>query len=113
MSSSASAPVRPAATVTAGLVITAATGSSADRPAATTRERKSRSVRIPSSSPASTTTHVTPAAVMRCAASRIVASGAQTTSGRRTSFSTGWSAGSVAGSRAGASRPRASSDRER
>ena len=71
---------------TAGAVMAAATGSSGDMPSAITRVRRSRSVRIPSPiPPPSTTTHVAPAAVIRCAASRIVVSGAQTTSGRRTS----------------------------
>ena len=88
MSSSASAPVRSADTVTAGAVMAAATGSSADMPSAITRVRRSRSVRIPSPSRRRRRRRTSPRPRSSAAPpSRIVVSGAQTTSGRRTSAS--------------------------
>ncbi len=60
ISSSASVPGRSAATVHAGALITSDSGVSGPAPAATTRVRMSRSVTMPSVSPRSTTTHVTP-----------------------------------------------------
>ena len=82
MSSSTSPPRRSAGTVYAGALIAAETGAPVSTPAATTRERRSRSVMIPSvPSPRSTTTEVAPASAIRRAASRIDVSGEQITSG--------------------------------
>ena len=78
----------------AGAVITVLTGSSTDTPAATTRERRSRSVTIPSEPRSATTTEVAPASFISRAASRIVVSGSTTTGSARISESTGWCAGS-------------------
>ena len=58
-------------TVNAGAVITADTGESTDSPPATTLDRRSLSVTMPTESPRSTTRAVAPAAVIRFAASRI------------------------------------------
>ena len=75
ISSSASVPVRSAATVQAGALITSHSGVSGPAPAATTRVRMSRSVTIPRPSPRSTTTQVTPASAIPRAASCTLVSG--------------------------------------
>ena len=69
--------------------MTAETGPSGLRSAATTRERKSRSVTMPSRSPARTSTALAPAAVIRWAAARIGSLAGHTTGGVRISAATG------------------------
>ena len=91
--------------------MTCATGTSRSVPAATTRVRRSRSVMIPSVSPASTTTHVAPMSDITRAASRIVVSGVHNTSGRRISSVTGRCAGLTAGSAPSSSPSVSSSER--
>ena len=95
ISSSTSPPSRSAPTVYAGALMAADTGASTDMPPATTRVRRSRSVRIPSPpSPSSMTIDVVPACVIRCAASRMESCGPQVSTGSRMSVATGWLAGS-------------------
>ena len=91
--------------------MTSETGRSRSVPAATTRERRSRSVMIPSVSPASTTTHVAPRSDITRAASRIEVSGEQSTSGRRISSVTGRCAGLTDGSSRSSSPSVSSSER--
>jgi hypothetical protein len=83
--SSISATVASAWVAISGVVMTAATGVSRSVPGATTRLRRSRSVRNPSGSLGSpvTTTEDTCSSRMRSAAARTVSSGPQVTSGRR------------------------------
>ena len=89
MSRSTSLPGRSPGTVNAGAVMTSDTGESLDKPPATTRERRSASVTIPSEPPRSTIRAVAPAAVMRWAASRRVVPGSQMTGELRTAPRTG------------------------
>jgi len=103
MSSSTSPPSRSGRQVYAGTDIAADTGASLERPAATTRIRRSRSVRIPSDpSPSSTTIDVAGAAVIIWAAAAIDVSGRQTKGAPRISALTGWWAWSTVGSGAAA-----------
>ena len=89
ISSISSSPVCSGRTVTTGVVITSPTGVSTGRPAATTRERRSRSVTIPNSPcPASTRIELTPCSSIRAAASRRGTPGSQTTGRLRTSTRT-------------------------
>lgn len=81
--SSISATVASAPAVISGVVMTAATGVSRSVPGATTRSRRSRSVRKPGDSPA-TTSEETRSSRMRSAAVRTVSWGSQVTSGRPT-----------------------------
>ena len=87
MSSSTSLPMRSAATVYAGALITCAIGPPRSAPAATTRVRRSRSVMIPSvPSPTSTTTRRRAAVGHHAAPPRgSSCRGAHSTSGRRIS----------------------------
>ena len=81
--------------------MTADTGVSTLRPAATTRVRRSRSVRMPKpSGPRSMTTAVPGPAFISVAASRIVVSGRHTAGSPRIRLPTGWSAVLTDGSRA-------------
>ncbi len=66
----------------------AETGPSGLTPAATTRDRKSWSVTIPSPPPVRTSTALTPAAVIRRAASRIGSPGGHSSGGVRISAAT-------------------------
>jgi hypothetical protein len=104
MSSRTSPASRPAGTVYAGSVMTAETGVSGLRPAATTRERKSRSVTMPSRSAVRTSTALAPSAVIRCAAARIGSPAAHSSGGVRISVATVRCARS-AGPASGAGRP--------
>ena len=90
MSNNTSPARRSAGTVSAGAVIASDTGVSGERPTARTRERRSRSVRMPSDEPRSTTTAVAPRALISRAASRIEVSGGQITAGERSRAPTGW-----------------------
>ncbi len=92
-------PVRSAATVQAGALITSDSGVSGLAPAATTRVLMSRSVTMPSRSPRSTTVQVTPASTMRRAASCTVVAGGQISGAARTSSRTRRPAGDGTGSR--------------
>jgi len=69
--------------------MTAETGASGLTPAATTRERKSRSVTIPSPWPTRTSTALAPSAVIRWAASRIGSLAGHSSGGVRISVATG------------------------
>ena len=81
-------------TTNASGVITALTGASTGTSPVATRERRSRSVTIPSAPSGSvTTTAVVPASPISRAASRIAVSGSQTTGARRTSVPTGRAVG--------------------
>ena len=66
----------------------AETGPSGLTPAATTRERKSRSVTMPSQRPARTSTAVAPCAVIRWAAARIGSLAGHSSGGMRISVAT-------------------------
>ena len=83
ISISTSLPERSLGIVNAGAVMTADTGASPGRSPATTRERRSLSVTIPTESSRSTMRAVAPASVIRRAASRIGVAGAQITGSLR------------------------------
>jgi hypothetical protein len=85
----------------------AARGASGLALAAMTRERRSRSVTMPSVSPACTRTALTPSAVIRFAASRIGSSAEHSSGGVRISVATRRCTGSTGGARSGpaAARP--------
>ena len=110
ISSISSSPVCSGRAVITGAVITSPTGVSSGRPAATTRERRSRSVTIPSSpSPRSTRIALTPRSSIRAAASRSDTSGSHTTgrfwtSTRTVSWPTSRSVALAVGSPAGRGR---------
>src|SRR5215831_934778 len=91
----------------AGAVMIAARGASGLAPAATTRERRSRSVTMPSIWPACTRTALAPSAVIRFAASRIGSLAGHNNGGARISVATRHWTGSTGGARSGpaAARP--------
>ena len=90
MSTRTSLPERSLGTVKAGAVMTADTGESPDMPPATTLDRRSLSVTMPTDSPRSTTRAVAPASVRSRAASRTGVAGVQTTGADRMEALTGW-----------------------
>ncbi len=75
----------------------AETGSSGLRPAAITRDRRSRSVTMPNVSPCRTRTALAPSAVIRWAAARIGSLPGHSSGGRRISAATGRCSGSSGG----------------
>lgn len=105
-------------TVTTGVLTTCLMGASYDRPSATTRERRSWSVTMPSSPPppSDTSTEVAEPSVMRAAASLSGVSGSQVMGGSRISARHGCCARSNPLTSAATTGPgfgRASSDRAR
>ena len=101
-------------TVTIGLVTISATVASELRPAARTRERRSRSVTIPQSSPTLMRSEDTRCSVIRDATSATVASGGAVTGGRRTCAPTVASMSGISvGVRLGSKRRRATDARNR
>ena len=84
--------------------MTAETGSSGLRPAAITRDRRSRSVTMPNVAPCRIRTALAPAAVICRAAARIGASPAHSSGGLRISAATRRCPGSVGGAAVGGAR---------
>ncbi len=84
--------------------MTAETGSSGLRPAAITRDRRSRSVTMPTVAPCRTRTALTPAAVICWAAARIGASPGHSSGGLRISAATRRCPGSAGGGAMGGGR---------
>jgi hypothetical protein len=99
--------------LTTGLDITSAIGTSVERPAASTRARRSWSVTMPTTRwSRCTSTQLAPLATISRAASRTESSGPQTANGSRVSSSTRWRVGStVTASGVGEGDGRASSER--
>ncbi len=84
--------------------MTAETGSSGLRPAAITRDRRSRSVTMPNAAPCRTRTALAPAAVICWAAARIGASPGHSSGGLRISAAPRRGPGPPGGETAGAAR---------